>query len=90
MLFFFLQQEVKEMQLVSHRALPQVLVKVAQCRLEGNDKGGVVLDLGDGQVKGHFARSVLTSGIVRLFEGETISHPVSAGEDPKKQVCQQE
>lgn len=44
-------------------------------RLKGNTFASKILSVGDGNVKGQFARHLLTTGIVNLHEGITICYP---------------
>eukprot|EP01112_Ceratiomyxa_fruticulosa_P011463 TRINITY_DN3108_c0_g5_i1.p1 TRINITY_DN3108_c0_g5~~TRINITY_DN3108_c0_g5_i1.p1 ORF type:complete len:318 (-),score=57.17 TRINITY_DN3108_c0_g5_i1:124-1077(-) len=53
----------------------QVLDRMFNIKLAGNTPGGGTLTVGDGKTTGQFARHLITSGVVNLFEGITISYP---------------
>jgi len=55
----------------------QVLKHLLKIELVGNTPGDKTLSLGDTNVKGHFGRHLITSGVVTLYEGVTISYPTS-------------
>eukprot|EP01112_Ceratiomyxa_fruticulosa_P018350 TRINITY_DN5848_c0_g1_i1.p1 TRINITY_DN5848_c0_g1~~TRINITY_DN5848_c0_g1_i1.p1 ORF type:complete len:507 (-),score=124.58 TRINITY_DN5848_c0_g1_i1:161-1681(-) len=53
----------------------QVLQHLLKIQLIGDTPSDKNLSLGDPKVKGHFGRHLLTSGVVTLYEGVTISYP---------------
>eukprot|EP01114_Cavostelium_apophysatum_P006910 TRINITY_DN1848_c0_g1_i5.p1 TRINITY_DN1848_c0_g1~~TRINITY_DN1848_c0_g1_i5.p1 ORF type:complete len:524 (+),score=178.29 TRINITY_DN1848_c0_g1_i5:110-1573(+) len=54
-----------------------ILKELIGTTLTGNTPGDKILKVGDGKVSGQFARHLITTGIVNLYEGITISYPTN-------------
>jgi len=54
-----------------------ILEDLFKTHVLGNNHGDKVLKVGDAHTKGHFGRHLITSGVVNLFEGITISYPAT-------------
>jgi len=58
--------------------LPEV-TKIPDCILTGDTPGAKVLSIGDVKNKQQFSTHIVTSGVIKLFEGITICYPKTLG-----------
>lgn len=55
------------------------LILKSNVQLKGNTHAAKILSLGDGKKKGFFGPHIITTGVVSLYEGVTISYPEPLG-----------